>query len=960
MKYFLLLVAFSFSAFSFSQLNQVWVNNYNGIGDYSDKANDMVTDGSGNIYIGGYTTTNGNRDYLTIKMNASGDTTWTRIYNGEGNSADEVNAIAIDASGNVYVTGYSKSNDNGDDYVTIKYNSSGAQQWIAVFNGANNEDDEAHDIAVDAAGNVFVTGSTQVDVNGLNEDFATVKYNSSGAQQWLITYNAPGNSIDFGKRIVLDADGNPIVMGQGNNGSDDDWLVFKYRSTNGSQVWLNYLDYTKNDKPGDMVRDASGNIYVTGRAKATNYDIATRKIDTAGATIWTKFFQGTDDDRGEAVTVDASENIYVAGITDVNINPSIYAYNIIVLKYNSAGTQQFVTTYNGTGNGDDLVNSVSVNTTGEVFVCGQTDVDATSAVNFEFVKLGFNSFGTKFFEKVFTGNGTSEDNASVVIASSGTNILSAGGAFTSSNNKNLLVIKYDSAGTELFSKSYNGIGDNNDAGNVIGVDNNGNSFAAGYSVNLSEDKNMLLTKIDGNGNSAWTNTYTGTSGVSPDEVTDAATDANGNAYTTGFAKDSAESYNFYTSKYDAGGTLLWRQKYNYGNGSDKAAAIAVDGNGNVFVTGRSDSDSSSLFTNYDITTIKYNSAGVQQWVQRYNKVGASADEPVDVAVSTAGNVFVTGRSNSGTDDDIVTISYSAGGVPGFGSVEDGTGNYRSEKILMDNSENTYVCGRITHLGQYNGFLAKYSSAGVQGWARTWTGASNGTDRFDAMVFDDAGNIWVAGRTDPDGDTMTINNDYLIAKYDTAGILLWDTTWSHSSTSDDAASAIAYYNGNIFITGESNFGTTAITNYNYFTLQIDTAGNIISSAIYDQTGGDDKPRAITANSAGIFVTGASTGSGTQYDAVTVKYDLTIGINEVKDNFPLHVYPIPFSEKTFIELPFVIDGIAELNDVSGKLLRSISFSEKTFELKRGELAPGIYILKILNEEGMELGETKIVVR
>ncbi len=136
---------------------------------------------------------------------------WVARYNGPIDSIDEAYSIAVDNSGNVYVTGRSGGIGITKDYATIKYNSSGVQQWVARYNGPGNGRDDAYSIAVDNSGNSYVTGfSTGL---GTSYDYATIKYNSAGTQIWVARYNGPGNGNDFAYSIVVDNSGNVYVTG---------------------------------------------------------------------------------------------------------------------------------------------------------------------------------------------------------------------------------------------------------------------------------------------------------------------------------------------------------------------------------------------------------------------------------------------------------------------------------------------------------------------------------------------------------------------------------------------------------------------------------------------------------------------------------------------------------------------------------------------------------------------------
>ncbi|MBK6772394.1 MAG: SBBP repeat-containing protein [Ignavibacteria bacterium] len=222
---------------SFSQVTQQWVARYNGPGNLDDFADySLAVDGSGNVYVTGYSAGSGtSSDYATIKYNSSGVQQWVARYNGPGNSYDEATSLAVDGSGNVYVTGYSiDSGTSSDYYATVKYNSSGVQQWVARYNGPGNSYDYAVSLAVDGSGNVYVTGSSYG--SGTSIDYATIKYNSSGVQQWVASYNGPGNSDDRTYSLAVDGSGNVYVRGS-SYGSGTYYATIKYNSS-GVQQWV--------------------------------------------------------------------------------------------------------------------------------------------------------------------------------------------------------------------------------------------------------------------------------------------------------------------------------------------------------------------------------------------------------------------------------------------------------------------------------------------------------------------------------------------------------------------------------------------------------------------------------------------------------------------------------------------------------------------------------------------------
>jgi hypothetical protein len=209
-----------------------WVRRYNGPANSNDFASAIAVDGSRNIYVTGHSADTGiyNEDYATIKYYPNGDTAWARRYNGPGNAWDEPGAIAVDGSGNVYVTGQSAQLNSYPwnwDYAIIKYYSNGDTAWVRRYNGSANGDDGAGAIAVDGSGSVYVTGYC-LD-SGTGYDYVTIKYCSSGDTAWVRRYNGPGNGDDYAYAIAVDGSGSVYVTGQSTGiGTGLDYATIKY------------------------------------------------------------------------------------------------------------------------------------------------------------------------------------------------------------------------------------------------------------------------------------------------------------------------------------------------------------------------------------------------------------------------------------------------------------------------------------------------------------------------------------------------------------------------------------------------------------------------------------------------------------------------------------------------------------------------------------------------------------
>ncbi|TXT50725.1 MAG: BNR repeat-containing protein [Limisphaerales bacterium] len=395
-----------------------------------------------------------------------------------------------------------------------------------------------------------------------------------------------------------------------------------------------------------------------------------------------------------------------------------------------------------------------------------------------------------------------------------------------------------------------------------------------------------------------------------------ALDPAGNAFVTGTftgtaafgtnALASAGQSDIFVAKYDGTGRLLWARRAG-GAGFDAGAGIAVDTNGNCYVTGSFEATAafeavtlvnSSPSSYADIFVAKYDSAGNLVWV-RGTGTEFVADTGAAIALDAAGNVLVTGRSVQDTFGvttftnlgRIFTAKYDNAGNPVWarkagsfsgGTYDTGTG------IGADAAGNVYVTGAflspvadfggtlLTNRGSGDLFLAKYDSAGTLQWVRQAGGS--GDDRPNGLAVDAAGNAHVVGEfggTASFGVTNLTSTggaqaDLFIAKFNAGGTALWARQAGGQSA--DAARGVALDPaGNVHVTGyfggSATFGASTLNGivgtYDAFVSRLDANGNFTFA---QQAGGTDLNGdfglGIAADTNGnAFLTGYFTGTST---------------------------------------------------------------------------------------------------
>ncbi|HOD36683.1 MAG TPA: SBBP repeat-containing protein [Syntrophales bacterium] len=328
-------------------------------------------------------------------------------------STDRGESIDVDGSGNVYVTGYTTGNldgqinAGGDDIFLVKYDSTGARQWTSLSGTtAGSLDGQAHSGSGDAC---------------------LMKFNSSGTKQWtrLLGTTAPDNAlgvaVDGSENIYVAGFTTGNLGGQTNSGGTDAFVA-KYDSS-GNLLWTRLLGNATQTYSYAVAVAASGNVYISGvtlgslggQANAGIQDVFVAQYNASGTLQWVRMAGSTVYDYCYGVAVDGSENVYISGMSygnfDGNLNTDqdgmADTEDIFLVKYDSSGSKQWSVFHGGAGN--DVVWGMAADSDGNVYLNGNTDADLDGLVNaggHDSILLKYNTSGTRQWTRML---GTSSD-----------------------------------------------------------------------------------------------------------------------------------------------------------------------------------------------------------------------------------------------------------------------------------------------------------------------------------------------------------------------------------------------------------------------------------------------------------------------------------------------------------------------------------------------------------------------
>lgn len=532
-------------------------------------------------------------------------------------------------------------------------------------------------------------------------------------------------------------------------------------------------------------------------------------------------------------------------------------------------------------------------------------------------------------------------------------------------------------------------------------------------------------------NLSWANQIGGTNS---DEAQSIATDSNGNVYVAGsfqgtvdfdngigtFTLTSAGATDGYVAKYDANGNFLNAVSFT-NNLECKVYSLAIDNLDNVIVTGgftgSVDFDPGSGVTllvaggYYDIFAVKLNSNLIFSWAYRFGYAGGD-DYGLSAATDNNNSILLTGyfqgsnidfdpggaanylSSQGAKDAFVLKLDANAGYIWAIDLGSSGTfqevgqtikadingnvivGGYFSSMVDFDPSASTQT---LTSSGNYDAFIAKYSSAGVFVWAKNFSGLSN--EVCYALQPDASGDVYCTGTFnggtacdfDPGSGTFFLTSngvgeDIFVAKLSSAGNFVWAKAMGGSGI--DYGKAIALDGNTVYTSGYFNgvadFNPSTTTNAittnggaDFFISKLDLSGNYINAYGYGASG-NDYAHAICSPTTGVIYTAGTFSNTVDFDTGSPGVLLTsngsndafffklndnsIGIEELSNKSFAKIFPNPFTDG--VELINAQKSEVSIFNILGQCVVKAMITESPAKLNLSQLSNGIYYIKIRN--------------
>jgi hypothetical protein len=823
-------------------------------------------DEDGNLYLTGSIGNGTDEDFLTMKYGPGGELLWWRAHDGGLN--DWGYGLSLHPDGGVVVVGNSQGAESSNDFLTVAYDEDGEERWAARWGGA--ERDYPVGLVVDDAGRTYVAGSTSTETR--DDDIVTLAYDDAGQELWSRTYDR-ALTTDYPRRVVLDSQGVVVVGSARLDGLDYDMVTLAY-GRDGDERWVDLHGESGQDDAYDAAVDGAGNIYVAGIVdNGTNDDAEVVSYDPDGVERWAFRHDGGIQDHLFGVAVDEETGDVVVAGQAYRTKGERGDYDFMAIRLDPAGELRWEAVHDrgpvpiGTG---DFGHALALDDDGAAYVTGASH----NGQNYDYLTWKVLPDGTEAWIAVHDG-GESDHADAVLIDRDGNPIVLGFSALGAGSD--IAAIEYDGdTGDVVWSvrepPTLPGGEDRPGSGaplghNAVAVDAAGAVYVTGRGSNATTD-GVVTVKYADDGTEEWAAVYDG--GLE-DHAYAIEVDDQGNTTVVGSVFVDAymgQHWDLQALSYDRRGRLRWSARWD-GFYEDRGTDVAIDDDGNVYVTGRTDTGSS-----FDVLTVKYRPNGKREWVKKWDSPNGLNDTGVAIDVGADGNSYVAATTGGPGAGDATTISYSPDGTLRWAKIEAGVADDRAVDLETGPDGNIYVL--TTYM------LA--TATGALGDLTTFSYRPDGTERWSRWIDSPAieravdlstgphgvyvvGTTGVASPDDPlapqgTAEGTAVLTDAVVARYALDGVEIWTREYDGGGV-DVARGAVALPGGGVAVVARSA-GTASD---DFVTLRYDAAGLLLQTHRWDGGGADD-PAGIAAGASGITVVGTSAGQGADY--LTLRY------------------------------------------------------------------------------------------
>jgi hypothetical protein len=793
---------------------------------HSQQVTAMTVGSTGNFYVTGTKPRGSYVDIYTTAYTATGSQLGVNemVFSATTTGASAPSAVAVDSAGNVYITGSAQGSGTGSDYLTVKYTKSINNVWTAAwtkwFDGAAHGNDQATGLVVDSSGNVYVTGVAKKTT--VSSVLTTIKYDSSGNQVWSNNHGDV-SSDQLTAYWKMDETGSNPNRADNVGGN----TLTSTASPSGTGKIGNAATFTPSSSSGLQASDAAGLSMTPNQGFTISCWIKLNTVVGTGA-ILSKSGEYALVQEGTKLRVRiklANTSADFQEPTAIDLSSGVW-YNVVILSIPN-------------GNNHTLL---------RMFVNGQLarpDLD----------RLGITVDGPDPFTvgspSSFVGSGY-YFNGSVDELAIWKRVLSDDEAVALYNRGTGLSYPFDS--------------DSQNSPNIVSAAgialSSGNVVVGGVVQQSSGSKDFVVAAYSTSGSSQFGKTYDDS--INGDDVAMTVLgDGTGGAVVVGDSESTSRDQGFATktsdykvAHFNSSGTLAsensqtdgdWEQK-----GNERITAMTSDSAGNVYVAGQIErSRSTPTSADYDYFIAKYDSAGLVSWPQTIYDLPGSSDRPTDISVNSAGECVVTGWGNGG----ILTLKYNRFGTFQWAQTDYDLSYYT--RVALAPNGNVYLLdnGKLKIRASSNGSLGTPSSySGTRVWPS-------------ALAVDSNGDLYVAGLSTINGGTTMA-----VAKYRPSGNPcqeLWFHAFKINNTSffPGVGSIVLDLLGNVQVgVSYSNYGADDVAVSASFT----TDGKV---QWYQEIALGFHPGGLAVDNGGnLFVSSASTGSenGGHYNFSFGKY------------------------------------------------------------------------------------------